>query len=362
MSFDSQKPYNLLEKLPPLQDVETREILKQCTKSRVALQEMVGQARLIPNPSVLMQTLPVLEARASSEIENIITTSDKLFQFAQEGTEHNADPATMEALRYRTALHRGFFSLEKKPLTTSTAVNICRDIKATDVDIRKIPGTVLRNDRTGEVIYTPPEGEQVIRELLSNWERFINEHDELDPLVVMAIGHYQFEAIHPFPDGNGRTGRILNILLLVQQGLLDLPILYLSRYIIHNKSDYYQLLLNVTKHQDWHAWIMYMLLAVEHTAIWTSNKIQAIRSLMDETIDELRSNLKSYSRELVEIIFAQPYCRIANLIDAGIGNRHTSSRILRQLVELGILEEKAMGREKLFINKRMLNELLSDEM
>ncbi len=362
MAFNPQIPYNDLPRLPPdINSIETKEILKQCTVSRVALQELLGEARLIPNQTVLINTIPMLEARASSEIENIVTTTDKLFQFAHEGSEQDADPATKEALRYRAALYQGFLSLQERPVVTSTAVNICRAIKGVDMDIRRTPGTALFNDITGKVVYTPPEGENLIRNLLSNWEQFVNNTDDLDPLIIMAIAHYQFEAIHPFTDGNGRTGRIINLLILVEQGLLDLPILYLSRYIIQNKSEYYRLLQNITLKNDWNAWVMYMLLAVESTAKWTSDKIRSIRALMDTIITSLRTQLpKIYSRELVELIFAQPYCRIANLVEAGLGNRHTSSRILKQLVEQGVLQETVIGREKLFINHQMMRVLMTD--
>ena len=362
MNYNSQKPYNNLPLLPPdIDRIESKEILKQCTLSRVALQELLGEARLIPNQTVLINTIPMLEAKASSEIENIVTTTDKLFRYAQNGTEHNADPATKEALRYRTTLNKGFNSLTDRPLTTSTAINICQAIKGVDMDIRKTPGTALGNDATGGVIYTPPEGERLIRDLLGNWEQFIHNTQDLDPLVIMAIAHYQFEAIHPFTDGNGRTGRIINLLILVQYGLLDLPILYLSRYIIQHKTEYYRLLQNVTLNNDWNSWVMYMLLAVESTAKWTSEKIRSIRMLMDNTIELLRSDLpKIYSRELVEIIFSQPYCRISNLVDEGLGNRHTSSRILRQLVEKNILHEFPVGREKIFINSKMMQTLTKD--
>lgn len=362
MAFNPKKPYNALPSLPPdIESIETKEILKQCTLSRVALQELLGEARLIPNQSVLINTIPMLEARASSEIENIVTTTDKLFQYAHEGSEQEADPATKEALRYRTALYQGFLSLEEKPVVTSTAVNICRAIKGVEMDIRKTPGTALYNDMTGEVIYTPPEGEHLIRDLLGNWERFVNSTEDVDPLIMMAIAHYQFEAIHPFTDGNGRTGRVLNLLILVEQGLLNLPILYLSRYIIQHKLEYHKLLLNVTLNNDWNAWVMYMLLAVESTAKWTSEKIRSIRSLMENTITTLRTDFpKVYSRELVELIYAQPYCRIVNLVDAGLGNRHTASKILKQLVDAGILQETSVGREKLFINIRMMQVLMTD--
>lgn len=207
-------------------------------------------------------------------------------------------------------------------------------------------------------MYTPPEGEESIRNLLSNWERFIHNEDDLDPLVKMAIAHYQFECIHPFPDGNGRTGRILNILYLIQSGLLTLPILYLSRFILEKRDDYYTLLRKVTEEGDWGSWILFMLKAVESTSQWTTSKILSIRQLMEETTDYVRENLpKIYTYELIQILFMQPYCRIDNLVQHGVAKRQTASIYLKQLVEIGVLEEMSVGREKLYLNTKLLQEL-----
>lgn len=360
VSFDPAKPYNDLPPLPPNQELETRAILKLCTEARVALAELKQIGQTLPNQAVLINTIPLLEAQASSEIENVVTTTDKLFRFA-ETAGNQADAATKEALRYRTALNQGYQALKKRPLSTAIAVDVCRMIKDADLDIRKVTGIKLANDRTGEIIYTPPEGEALLRDKLANWERFLHEHEELDPLVRMAAGHYQFEAIHPFTDGNGRTGRILNILYLVDKQLLELPVLYLSRYIIQNKADYYRLLLEVTHDARWQAWLEYMLLAVKDTAEWTAAKIRAARQLLEHTVDYVRRREPAiYSRELVDQIFIQPYCRIGNLVDAGIGHRETASKYLKMLRDLGVLEEIKVGREKLFVNSRFLRLLTAD--
>ncbi|NQE50334.1 protein adenylyltransferase Fic [Herbaspirillum rubrisubalbicans] len=354
-------PYNDLPRLPPKEDIETRDILKACISARAALATLKEAAKLIPNQAILINTIPLLEAQASSEIENIVTTTDRLFQFAQDPTQSHADPATKEALRYRTALQQGFRELANSPLTTRTAVEVCRNIKGVDMDIRKVPGTALMNDATAQVVYTPPQGENLIRELLSDWEKFIHNHEEIDPLIRMAVMHYQFEAIHPFSDGNGRTGRILNLLFLIEKELLELPILYLSRYIIRNKQDYYRLLLSVTLERQWEEWILYMLKAVSETAVWTTNKIRDIKHLMDETVKTVRSELSAiYSRELVELIFTQPYCRIANVVEAGIAQRATASKTLKELAAKGILMEITFGREKLFINTKLMKMLSAD--
>ncbi len=249
--------------------------------------------------------LPLLEARDSSEIENILTTTDKLFQHASEDRE--ADPATKEALRYRTALRQGFEQLADRPLCTRTAVQVCSELKGSEMAIRPVPGTVIGNQSTGEILYTPPVGEQLIRELLADWEQFIHADDGIDPLIKMAVAHYQFEAIHPFHDGNGRTGRILNVLYLIEQELLTLPILYLSRYIVQHKSEYYRLLNAVASQGDWQPWLLYILKGTEEVSRWTCQKIAAIRGLMENTHLYVKNEVpKIYSHELVQLIFEQP--------------------------------------------------------
>jgi len=354
------RPYAELPRLPPSRDLETKAVLKQCITARAALAELKQAAELIPNPTVLINTIPLLEAKDSSEIENIVTTTDRLFQHA-DSHDGQADPATKEALRYRTALHQGFRSLEERPLCIRTAVEICTTIKGIEMDIRRTPGTQLVSDRNGESIYTPPEGEALLRELLANWERFLHDERELDPLIRMAVGHYQFEAIHPFTDGNGRTGRVINILVLIQEKLLTLPVLYLSRYIIANKAGYYQLQQKVTSEQAWEEWVLYMLRAVEETAQWTTGKIAAIRSLAELTTEHVRERLpKIYSRELVETIFEQPYCRIGNLVDKQIAQRQAASRYLKDLVGAGVLSEVQAGKEKLFTHPKLIQLLMRD--
>ncbi|MGJ7510446.1 protein adenylyltransferase Fic [Variovorax sp. GT1P44] len=359
-SWSPDRPYLELPPLPPRAELESRTILKQCIPARAALAELKQATDLIPNPTVLINTIPLLEAKDSSEIENIVTTTDQLFRHA-DGHDSQADPATKEALRYRSALYQGFHSLAQRPLCTATAVEVCTAIKGVDMSIRRTPGTQLVSDRNGESIYTPPEGEPLLRSLLANWERFIHEERELDPLIRMAVGHYQFEAIHPFMDGNGRTGRVLNILMLIQENLLKLPVLYLSRYIIAHKADYYRLLQEVTRAQAWEEWVLYMLRAVEETARWTTQKIAAIRNLTEHTTDHVRQKLpKIYSRELIETIFEQPYCRIGNLVDKQVAQRQSASRYLKELVGVGVLREAQAGKEKLFIHPKLMQLLMRD--
>ncbi len=359
--FDPRRPFSDLPLLPPAGEIETKAVLKVCIEARAALEGLKQAGARLPNQAVLINSIPLLEAQASSEIENIVTTSDALFRYAQI-EDQTPDPATKEALRYRTALDRGFRSLSQRPISTNTAVEVCTHIKGIAMQIRPVPGTALGNQSSAEVVYTPPEGEALLREKLSNWERFIHQSESIDPLIRMAVAHYQFEAIHPFTDGNGRTGRVLNLLILVQLGLLELPVLYLSRAIIRSKADYYRLLLGVTTQARWEDWILYMLSAVAQTAGWTTYKIKAIQQLQAHAMEYIRSTApKIYSRELVDVVFTQPYCRIQNLVESDIAKRQTASVYLKTLESIGVLKEIKVGREKLFIHPNFVRLLTSDD-
>lgn len=360
MKFDANKPYNELPLLPPKAEIENHQILKKCISARTAIAELKQAGELIPNQSVLINTIPLLEAQMSSEIENIVTTTDKLFQFLS-GDDDKADAPTKETLRYRQALSQGYISIKNRPICTRIAVQVCSAIRNVDADIRKLPGTALKNPLTGKVVYTPPEGEGLIRDKLANWEKFLNERTDIDPLIRMAITHYQFEAIHPFTDGNGRTGRLLNILFLVQEGLLNIPVLYLSRYIIDHKKEYYAFLRGVTEQHSWQDWILYMLDAVEQTANWTTQKIRSIKALLKHTCNYVREcKPKIYSREFVELFFQQPYCRISNVEDAGIAKRQTASLYLKNLVDIGVLREVKSGRERIYVHPKFLELITQD--
>lgn len=361
MTTDPNKPYNDLLPLPPPGELETKSVLKRCVTARAAVAELRRAGELIPDQSVLINTIPLLEAKDSSEIENIVTTNDALFREASH-RDDAADPATKEALRYRSALFEAYEGLKTRPLTKRTAIEVCSHIKGTEIEVRKTPGTQLKNNLTGEIIYTPPVGQQRLYDLLSNWEAFANQQDDLDPLVRMAVLHYQFEAIHPFPDGNGRTGRILNILVLIQAGLLDIPTLYLSRHIVRTKAEYYHRLQAVTQRQDWEAWLIYMLTAVEITATWTNARIRAIRDLMAETTRYVKEAAPGiYSHELIEVIFAMPYTRISTLVDRGIAKRVSASRYLKQLADIGLLVEEKRGRDKVFIHHKYMDLLARED-
>jgi Fic family protein len=363
MSFDRTKPYNDLPTLPPPVEVETKAVLKRVISARAALAALKADGSTIPNQAMLVNSLILQEAQASSEIENILTTNDALFR-AFAAPTGRVDPATKEVLRYRQALWAGYEALgADAPLTTDVFVRIVQTITDSDISIRDRPGTVIKNLRNNAVIYTPPDGEALIRGKLRELQTFMGAEDGMDPLVRLALVHYQFEAIHPFVDGNGRTGRIVNILFLVRKGLLDLPALYLSKYIIDHKTEYYRLLTGVTEQGAWEPWIMFMLAAVEETAVLTRVRIDEIRALMDATVDRARRLLPSrvYSKELIEILFAQPYTKVRFLVDAGIAQRQTAAEYLKELARVGILRPEREGREVLYQNVA-LYELLSKDM
>lgn len=356
MPFNRQLPYNDLPLLPPITELETKAVLKQAISANRVLANLRGLAAKIPNQGLLINSIVLQEARLSSEIENIVTTNDELYRAAANG-DGKTDPHTKEVLRYREALYFGFKALRERPLNSNLFIELVQLIKQVDIGIRAIPGTALKND-LGEVIYTPPVGEAVIRDKLANLEQFIHADDGLDPLVKMAVMHYQFEAIHPFPDGNGRTGRILNLLFLVEQQLLDIPVLFLSRYIITHRQEYYAGLRGVTEAQDWERWVLFMLKAVESTAQQTFEQVNRILALMEEVRERVQREAESiYSKDLVEAIFMQPYTKIAFLVEAGIAKRQTASRYLQTLAAMGVLREEQVGREKYYINDALFAEL-----
>jgi Fic family protein len=350
--FNKDLPYNDLPPLPPKADLESKEILKKAIKTNKALAKLVGSGKQLPNQSVLINSIGLQEAKLSSEIENVLTTNDELYQaFASD--KKVTDVNTKEVLHYQEALWEGFTLVKHRGLlTTNLFVKLYNIIKETDAGIRKLPGTKIANERTGEIIYTPPEGEDVIRGKLKNLEEYVNlNNDDVDPLIKMAVMHYQFEAIHPFADGNGRTGRIINILYLVKHNVLEIPILYLSKYILDHKKAYYNGLRSVTENGEWREWVFYMLDAIEQTASYTQQKIDAIVSLMDEMGAMLKKKAPDiYSKELLEVLFRQPYCKRKFLEDAGIVKKKTAGVYLAELERFGLLKSAKVGKEKLFIN------------
>lgn len=350
--YNKNKPYNDLPLLPPKTELENTEILKTAINANKMVAELKGVAKTIPNQAILINSLPLQEAKSSSAIENVLTTNDKLFEaFASKSNGY--DPQTKEVLRYKDALWEGYNILRKNNLlTTNLFISIFQKIKETTAEIRNTPGTTISTS-TGEVIYTPPEGERLIRDKLFNLEEYINNTDDkTDPLIKLAVVHYQFESIHPFTDGNGRTGRIINILYLVQQKLLELPVIYLSRYIIENKDDYYKLLKAVTEKNEWTSWILYVLKGILNTAKATVNKIVDIKNLLDDTIINMKRILpgKIYSKELIELLFTQPYCKVEFVVNAGIAKRQTAAEYLKEIENTGLLKSKKVGKEVLYLN------------
>ncbi len=355
MTYSPDQPYNDLPALPVAEMVESRTVLKKAVRAAAALAELRGAGARIPNPGILINTIGLQEARLSSEIENIVTTNDAIYQ-AESGIHGEVEPAAKEVLRYRLALGQGFQAVKAHALlTTNLFVDIARIVKdRPDFDIRRIPGTKIA-DASGATIYTPPFGELVIRRMLADLERYIHDERTTEPLVKLALIHYQFEAIHPFHDGNGRTGRILNLLFLLQQQRLDIPVLYLSRYIIEHRTEYYALLRGVTERRDWEPWVLYMLDAIETTSRSTLEKINAILTQMTSTFETIKSTRPALpARELVDVLFAQPYARIAFVEERGIAKRQTASRYLQELAQVGILRPVRRGREVYYVNEDLV--------
>ena len=337
--------------------LETPKVLKKAISANRALAKLNGVAKIIPNSQILINSLVLREAKDSSEIENIITTHDELFRAGLDISSVTHE--TKEVEHYRQALLKGFALVkENKLLLKRDIIAIQKELEQNDAGVRKQSGTVLRNMATGEVVFEPPQEYEVIEKLLTNLEEYINEPNELDTLVNMAIIHFQFESIHPFYDGNGRTGRIINILYLILKELLDLPILYLSSYIIKNKADYYRLLQEVRTKENWEDWILYILDGIEKTSLETIELVNGIFTLMNKTRAEIKEKLpKIYSKDLVEILFMHPYTKIDFLVD-GLGlHRHTASSYLNGLEEIGIMQSIKLGRSKYFINVKLFDML-----
>lgn len=360
MPWTADVPYNDLPALPPTGiDLEPRRVLKIAVEARAALATLSQAGQLLPNAHILIHAVPLLEAQASSEIENIVTTADELFKHADSG---GGDHATKEALRYRSALFAGVESIRSRPLSAGTAVRICSALQGREMSVRAVPGTRIANPTTSEVIYAPPEGADLLREKLAAWERFVHAEDDLDPLVRMALAHYQFEAIHPFHDGNGRTGRVINIVMLIEAGLLRDPILYLSRAIIDRKNDYYRLLRAVTADGAWIDWIVYVLEAVHASATSTTRKIQAIRACQEDISERARAATPGgRDTQFLHVLFEQPYCRISTVVARCDVSRQTASTWLHGLVEAGLLRDVKVGREVLFVNHELLEVLTRAE-
>jgi Fic family protein len=362
--YQRLEPFNELAVLPPAGvDLETPAVLKKLAVAARNLGELNGLCETLPDPRLFLNTIVLQESRNSSAIENIVTTQDELYKATlEEGLEQNN--AAKEVISYRDALYVGLERMlaQKGLIVTNTMIEVVQTIKRNKAGIRTIPGTALKNAINGEVVYTPPSGEAVLREKLAGLERFINDKElsSLDPLIKLALIHYQFEAIHPFPDGNGRAGRIINTLYLMQQELLSQPVLYISSYIIQHKAEYYQLLRGVTETGNWQDWILYVLIAVAEASKKTTTKIRQILLLREELGTTIRSVLgASYNHDLVQEMFALPYLKIETLEKKRIAHRQTASSWLNKLNQAGILHSQKMGRSTYYVNYRLM-EILRD--
>ncbi len=352
-------PYRPLEKLPPkIEWTETMAILKADAKAASALGELKGIAKTIPNQKMLVNAIVLQEAKDSSEIENIITTQDELYKAIS--TSQTQSPAIKEVVNYRKAIFKGYDIIKENGfIRLSDVLELQASILENNAGIRQLPGTVLKNDTTGEVVYTPPQRKDEILELMSNFlEHFNAQNTSVSPLINLAVLHYQFESIHPFYDGNGRTGRILNILYLIINGLIDVPILYLSSYIISHKKEYYQLLNAVNHKNEWEKWIRYMLKGIEVTAKNTIQKIDDVNQLLNDTIQLTKEKApKTYSKELVELLFEQPYSKIDHVVNRLEVERKAASRYLKQMEKIGVLTSQKVGRETIYINSKLITVL-----
>lgn len=352
-----------LKKLPLIQDIETKKILKKLASAHRALAELKGIVSSIPNENILINTLGLQEAKDSSAIENIITTHDDIFK-AELNLEGFKSLNAKEVQNYISALKKGFGLITKnKILTNNDIIAIQSELEKNNAGFRKVPGTALKNSTTGEIVYTPPQDYDTILDLMTNLEQYINDErmSEFDTLVKMAIIHYQFESIHPFYDGNGRTGRIINVLYLVMNDLLNLPILYLSRYIIEHKADYYKLLQEVRETDNWENWVLYMLDGIEQIAKETIVLIGKIRDLIYEYKNLLRNNYKFYSQDLLNNLFKHPYTKI-EFIENDLGvSRITASKYLNQLAKDKVLKKEKLGTGNYYINEKLIKILTLKE-
>jgi len=343
----------MIPPLPPDTPLETPAVMRELVRAHRYLAELKGVAKTIPNEGILVSTLSLQEAQSSSEIENIITTQDALYRYRLRPDDRDA--VTREVAHYADGLAIGFDDVKRrKMLTLNTIMKIQAVLEGNSAGFRKTPGTVLQHERTGEVIYTPPSPEKV-PQLMADLEHFIHAESELDPLIRMALIHYQFESIHPFYDGNGRTGRIINILFLVREGLLDTPILYLSRYINQTRADYYRLLQDVRDHGAWEAWVIYLLRGLAQTAMHTIRLIESIRALLMKHKQKIRASHKFYSQDLLNNIFCHPYTKVAFLERDLNVSRATAARYLDALSADGTLVKRRLSRENYYINRELVD-------
>lgn len=351
----------VLEKLPLKEEIETKEVLKQLSKTSRALAELKGVAKTMPNQNILINAIMINEAKASSEIENIVTTHDEIYRAMVK--PNDASPYAKEVVDYRSAIWEGFNQInDKKVITVNTITKIQEIIEHNNAGIRNTLGTVIKNTVTNEIVYTPPQEKSVILDYLNNLLEYVNNDDNVDPLIKLAIIHYQFESIHPFYDGNGRTGRIISILYLVLKELLDVPILYLSKYIVKNKLEYYKLFQETKKTNDYEKWIIYILKGIEITSLSTIKIINSISNEMLIVKQELREKTRIYSKELLELLFFDFYTKIPYIQEELCISDKTAQKYLDILVDLNIMSSEKVGREIIYKNDRLFNIVKSFEL
>lgn len=354
-NYNKNKPYNALPPLPPTMDLETNAIFRKTITASRKLAEFNGLVTNLRNPTLFIDTIHLQEAKASSEIENILTTNENLYKTIASEKKYQYSSSRV-VLKYKDAVWKGIAHLEKKPVfTTNLCIEIMQIIKGNESRLRKAPGTAI-STLQGEVLYTPPSGEEVIREKMASLEKFVNKNDVYDPLIKMALIHYQFEAIHPFYDGNGRTGRILILLYLKLSGLLCFPALFFSGYIINHKLKYYNKLRAVTDRSAWESWVLFMLDMIEKSAENGVYNVNRILNLMDSLSEKMKAELPHvFSQALLNILFNLPYTKRKFLIDAGLGTPKTVGKYLHELESIGILTSEKLGRERIYLNHQLMD-------
>ncbi len=361
--YDRNIPYNSLPGLPPAEVLyNDASVTRKLTEASRKLAELKGIASMLPNQSIFVNTIALREAKASSAIENIFTTDDELYRALTYQDDDYVQGPAKEILHYREALWKGYAEITKAgKLTVDAIIEIYRQVKQTHDGIRPYEAEIVIKKRgwgslIGETVYTPPRGKGVVEKMLDNLIWFLNDDElfPLDPLMKMAMAHYQFEAIHPFRDGNGRTGRIICLLYLIQKGLLELPILYMSAYILQNKDRYYSDLRNVTGTQNWKEWLLFMMEAVIQTSEYTIYKINQIRALISKTEDIIRNRKPAVAKIDIPKLFEQPYIRPKNLLSEKIKSVNTAKKYLTDLEELGFLTKSKIGKEFVWFNTELM--------
>ncbi len=355
--FDRLRPYNTLPKLPPRGELETPRVLKACIDASRAIAEFRGVNSVVPNATqALVRSIALQEAKSSSEIENVVTTNDRLYH-ASSAAGEPSDPVVKEVVNYLDAVWAGHQRLQSgSKIDRALFTHVASVVLGGPTQVRSAPGTRVGNPLAREVLYTPPEGQDAINDFLDDLAEYYARQDGVDPLIKMAVGHYQFEAIHPFHDGNGRTGRIVNVLYLVQHGVLAEPVLFVSRAIIETKSEYYARIRAVTEDAAWEEWVLYMLGVFARAGREFGRMLRQIPEAIDDAMALARADMrKGFSEEIVHLVFQQPVTRISHVVQSGIAQRRTATLYLRELERTGLLDSVKRGRDVLYVNRRLMD-------